>query len=272
MSGEDNTPPSNSGDDAGRGGQRQPQGGQPQGGQPQGGQPQGGQPQGGQPQGGQAPPQGGQAPPQGGQYGGQPQGYSGPSTMDKITGALGSSTGKGYIVVTALLALVASVSAGIVLSLTSVANGSSVSGPILAGGFGPVGTGGFGTALAFGGVVVLMIAATGLGVLLSQTLDEGAAGTAATAGVTAFLGALILSLLVSVALVLNLPDSVSGAGAPDIADALVGAIIVGVGALIAAASGAFVADRFDPHDHSQPASGYQGAPGGQPPQGGQGPR
>jgi hypothetical protein len=74
------------------------------------------------------------------------------------------------------------------------------------------------------------------------------------------------------AIVLNLPSSVSGSGAPDIADALVGAVIVGLGALIAAAGGAFVADRFDPHSRPQRGAYGQGAPGQQPPQGGQGPR
>lgn len=272
MSGEDNNPPANGGNETGHGGQGQPQGGQG-GQQPQ----QGGQqpPQGGQqpPQGGQQPPQGGQQP-QGGQYGGQQPrgGYGGPSATDQITNAITSPTGKGYLIVSALLSVVVGLSAAITLSLTSFLNGSLVSGPMIVGGIGVTGGSGAGFAISFGGVVLTMTAAAGLGVLLTQTLDDDMAGIAAVAGASSFVGAFLLSFFVSAGVVLNLPSGTSGSAAPGFGDAIVGAVLVGVGALIAGAGAAFVADRFDPHDQSA-RGGYQQAPqGGQPPQGGQGPR
>lgn len=268
MSGEDNDPPTNGGAETGHGGQGQAQGGQ----QPsQGGQgaqgvqqpPQGGQ---GPPQGGQQPPQGGQQPPQGGQYGGQPRGYGGPSTVDKITNALGSPVGKGYVILTALLTATIGVATGIVMSLTSLLNGSFVVGPLVLTSLGAGSAG-----LGLGGDVLLVLSlATFGGAFLAKTLDEDGTTVMTIAGVSSFVGALVLGVVVGMALILNFPE---GTSEPAAADAFVGAVLLGIGALLAGVGGAFVADRFDPHDQSQPAGGYaQGAPAQQPPQGGQGPR
>jgi hypothetical protein len=193
--------------------------------------------------------------------------------MDKITGALGSPAAKGYFVLTALVTLTIGIASIIVMSLTSFLNGGSVAGPLVmtslgAGAAG--GGGGFVVSLGLGGdTVLVMTLAAAAGVFFAKMLDEDLTTTVVVAGICSLIGAVLLGTLVGLGIVFNLP---SGTNSPEAADAIVGALVLGIGALIAGAGGALVTEKFDPTQRSQPASGYQGAPGGQPPQGGQGPR